>query len=286
MAQSGADKGCCGNFAQGVPGIASDPSQQCFADCCNICPPDCCDTIILHYECGDPPPSTPCCGGPSYLANPRFESSLYPSKKESTKYFVPGQGYLDLPDLPNFEQDDETILLHGFGFGPGSCPCEPITVTITTSACCLIGGGGSSVTVVGDGTVSASGPGSAANGCGTYVTQLSVNGGPWTTGSVAVSDNDSVSVRVMSIDGDCNCGCCLLSAEDPCEPYGPAMFSIRSVSGGLKLIVNQDAILRRYRSLKATQMKVAYAKFKRQVRTPKTVKRVAMVPTKKQAPIF
>jgi len=274
MVQTGAEKGCCGNFARAVPGVTENPDLQCFADCCKTCPPDCCDTLYFYFECGDPQEGE-CCEGAGFL-----DPNLFPTTSEETEYYYPGE---ELDELPDFYHEDGTIV-RALGFGPGSCPCEQIKVTLTTTYCCLILEGASAAHV-GDGQVSATvDPESASNGCGTYRAEISVNGGAWQSSPVSVQDDDSIQVRVVAEDGDCDCYCCYLSSEDPCN-YGAEMFAAQSVSGGLKLVVNRDAVLRRYHSIQQAHAINAFRNWKKDKKN-KSVKRTAPIKQKKPKRLF
>lgn len=280
MAQTGAEKGCCGNFALGVPGTASDPSLQCFADCCNTCPPDCCDTLYFYYSC--------CC-------EESEETELlpqFPIAAEDTDYYFPGD---TLGGLPNFTLDDQPMVraLDAVPIGSvvGSCPCEELKITLTTSYCCFILGGGASATHVGDGSVSASVSGTSGY-CGDYSAEISVNGGAWQSGPVAVADNDSVSVRlVVSGTQDCpegcdSCECAFIRSEDPCN-YSAEMFALQATPTGLRLVVNREAIMRRYNTLKQPQIINALrARKQTDPRTVRAVRRIAPVKSIKRVPIF
>lgn len=281
MAQTGAEKGCCGDFALGFPGTATDPALQCFADCCNSCPPDCCDTLYFYYEC--------CCEEAEEEASflPQF-----PLVDEDTDYYFAGE---KLGRLPSFTPDDQPMVrgLDVVGSVVGSCPCESLTITLTTSYCCFVLGGGASATHVGDGTVSASI--SAGSGyCGDYSAEISVNGGAWQSGAVAVSDNDTVSVRlVVSGDDTCpeevcdGCECSFIGSEDPCD-YGTELFALRTTPTGNRLTVNREAVMRRYHTLRQPQMIQALRERKKAdpKKIRRAVRRIAPVKSIKRVPIF
>lgn len=290
MAQTGKQKGCCGTFALGSYGVASDPALQCFADCCKVCPPDCCDEATLIFRCGDPwDKPCDCSPTPATMTSERspteteFAQDLYPTSNEETDYYFPGD---DLIELPGFEQEDGTIL-RAFSFGPGSCPCEDITVTVTTGWCCFVVGGAGG-TQVGDGTVSASGGGGCGNGCGdVYVIKVSANGGPWQVGGAAVSDGDSFSVGIfMEGDSDCSCSCCLIQTIDPCAPYSAEMFRSTPTHSGLTLKVDQQALLRRAESLSRVKKHLREAKRRAINQRRRIIKRKARVVHKKEGKIF
>jgi hypothetical protein len=280
MVQTGAEKGCCGNFALGIPGLATDPSLQCFVDCCRPCPPDCCDTLYFYFYCGEPSESDPCCGETSFF-------QTFPLGEEDTEYYFSGE---QLDELPSFLKDFESeAILRKLEDPPavGSCPCEEIQITLTTTNCCFVLGGDASAVHVGDGWVEVSiSPSSGV--CGNYIAEVSVNGGAWTSGLAQAEDNDTVSVRLRnSGNEDCpDCECCFTRSEDPCN-YGSEMFFLQKTSTGAKLVVNQEAIIRRHYTLQNPQIiQLMRARENTDPRKVRAVKRIAPVKTIKRVPIF
>ena len=290
MVQTGAEKGCCGNFALGVPGVATDPSLQCFADCCDkMCPPDCCDTYYFYYKCGEESDEDPCCGGQTLRA-----SGVYPDSQENTNYFFPGDALVELPDFTLNDQPMVRALgslpVYGSVVGsiPYGCGCEEITVTLTTDYCCFVNGGihFHGIIHVGDGIVTVyATPDSGL--CGKYVPELSVNGGPWMK-SAAAQDNDIITVRLSYTgNGECpNCECCQTGSEDPCN-YRAELFTPVTTSKGSKLIINKEALLRRYHTIRQTQViRSLLQQNKLPPSRARSVKRTAPIRKANQAPIF
>ena len=78
---------CCGPFKRGKPGRATNPAQQCFVDCCNLCPPDnCCDSITIHFECG--PSSPPECKCDCVFDGYNFSGIKFKKKRKKIKVLL------------------------------------------------------------------------------------------------------------------------------------------------------------------------------------------------------
>ena len=256
MAQTGAQKGCCGPFAAGVD------TDACGCTC-KLCPPDCCDTAILHYELGEP--SDPdCCSsttpaGPAVMYWSTYTASQWSSTSKADWLVLPvdathvtmedlvapdiitSENYLDFLNkqygvtnnvnysiigenmgaIPEFSS--APIKNNGFiqSMSSGNCsiPCIDVTITVSISYCCLIISGGG-LTSVGQGQVSASVSPSSAGDCGTLSAQI--NG---SSGSVWVDDNTSINISLVISGGICPCASCLISVEDPCaSAYAMKMY--------------------------------------------------------------
>ena len=213
----------------------------------------------------------------------------FPAMDDNVDYYFAGE---KLGSLPKFSLEDQLLSAQDDPPVVGSCPCESITITLTTSYCCFVYSGGTSATHVGDGTVSASV--SAGSGyCGDYSAEISVNGGAWQSGAVAVSDNDTVSVRlVVSGSDSCpdvceGCTCGFISGEDPCN-YAAEMFALQATSTGARLLVNREAVMRRYNTLKQPRIIQALRERKRMdpQKIRRAVRRVAPIRSIKRVPIF
>lgn len=205
------DTACCGPFARGVPG--SDNFGGCFGSCCeNICPPECCETAEMVFECG----SQSFSGFPEGCAS--TVTPLMPLSAQGVPNPIASQS------LPTFSRKPITSRYDEFVFalaGTCSIPCTTVTVTLTASGgmCCLeIVGVFPSATVyaVGDGTVTANWTPTSGDECGDFT--VSVNGTPMTFSgdSVSVSDGSTISVTVESGTSPTCCPCAQIETNDPC----------------------------------------------------------------------
>lgn len=246
MSQTGAQKGCCGKFSLGVAG--SDAFGGCFGSCCKTCPPDCCDTVYQYWECGDP--VADCCQPETFAPEtptPIPAAKIFPIREDKLAYTIKGE---PMASLPSFNKDEEGIMVQGFQFGPGSCPCNNVTVTISTSYCCFVVSG-NSMTHVGNGTVTATPSPSFIDGCGDIIVKINGQPSPY-----SASDGEGISISVTAANGECNCGCCLVSTEDPCAAMYPSMVAtLRKMDrGGLKLEVDTNEVIRKYNLLRKRQI--------------------------------
>lgn len=114
----------------------------CFAGCCGVtCPPDgLCKSITIKYECyGSASPPCPC----EYKSYKFFNFLLNKSNKKIIKY-IPNNneslGIVDLPDIPNFNLDQNKIKIKDdsiFAFAANcSIPCTTVTLRGTSGSDC------------------------------------------------------------------------------------------------------------------------------------------------------
>ena len=99
---------CCGPFKRGKPAKATNPKQQCFADCCgNLCPPDnCCSSVNVYFECG--------CKCDCEFNGYNFTGLRFKRKKKVPK----------APLIPSFTRN--TLSANGFTFAAsGTIPSVP-----------------------------------------------------------------------------------------------------------------------------------------------------------------
>ena len=246
MALSGADLGCCGPFRRGVPG--TDSAGGCFAECCgHLCPPDCCDEIVLNFECGRP--SDPfCCVHP--LPTQRFVVR----KDDDVDYEFPtGRGFAAVPGLRKDRLAGQGNL---FTLGEGNCPCVQVVVRLTVENLCCIEVDGVNLYAVGSGVVHAE-VSMPPEDCCTDV-KLTING---SDPPAAVVDGQRVIVEVKSD----SCDCCLSSITDPCEPYGePLWLPIHDDdTGELSFVLNRSEALRRVNLIKVKNVRNTMSKLLR-----------------------
>jgi len=255
---------CGGPFKRGRPGIATNPNMQCFADCCNTCPPeDCCDQIILHFECGCPPPSDLACECSSTSFN--FSGIKFKRKKQK------------LPKIPSFsvaKKDNNGFIFGEAGTVPAtptptttetptptptptptvtiteptatptetptetptptptatcSEPCTEIKVILTTTGCCLyLGPNG--VESVGKGTITAEISGSR-DSCEII---LFLNG--QTNNTILAEDGDSIIVELQT---NGNCECCEIQKDCDSEKSQLWLAKKKSISLNKKKLIQK-----------------------------------------------
>jgi hypothetical protein len=118
--------------------------------------------------------------------------------------------------MPSFSQKEIKIQTDdGFVFALADCsiPCQTVTITVTTDGCCFqISGSGinTSVTVVGAGDLTGSGPSSLNiyGPSGDCAGDVKING---SLSPVAAADCDGVSVSISPSDACCTC--CLIDIQ-------------------------------------------------------------------------
>lgn len=224
---------CCGNFEYGTKGVATNPNQQCFVNCCgNVCPPqDCCDSITITYQCGSTAGQYPAEGCSCVYSGINFHGILYKKK--------------NLPPMPSFDLENKTHSESVFILYDCSIPCSNITVTLTTSGCCLYLSG-QSVYAVGSGDVSASLSSRCAGNCGNL--NLILNGTK--RNSVSVSDGDLISVSLIPQNSNC-CQCC--EVHRSCG--STSVWLLKQKNNKKFLVLNKEKFIKRLNILRTIKIK-------------------------------
>lgn len=167
-----AGTGCQGPYVNGDNGSSDCP---CWG--CKCCPPPCCGSVTINYDCVSKCGYLTAEDGTPLIAESGLCSILFGEAMTETTYSV------SVTATP--------------GDSGGICCIEFI-------------GGGSSFRAVGNGTVDASLSGSAGGLCGELTVYINDEEGP-----VSVSDGDTFSVTVESENPDC-CPCTKTTATNPC----------------------------------------------------------------------
>lgn len=218
--------GCQGPYVNGVNANANCP---CWG--CKCCPPPCCGSIYVHFECGSAPsdnnPDGCDCEPESTVAAVGFSRAMP-----------------RIAQIPSFDTVDTTTPIkwvYGQATTYCSIPCTTVTVTVSpagTDGICCIEYIGESMRAVGSGNVTASAsPSSGAAQCGLLI--VKVNG---QTPPVWVQDGGGIDVSLQATDGTC-CPCCEIGRSNPCQAQAAAVFARRMARvGDQRIVLNRRAI--------------------------------------------
>lgn len=251
LATPGIDLDCCGPFENGIPGTPTGSGANCaeIAECCNMCPPDCCDEANFVFNC---------CNEDDV---PAFWSDNVNIEDINLLYGYGGINYensgYDIPNplaqaLPEFNH--EVIKEGGFVFAMAtSLPCcEDISVTVTIASCCAEIGGG--LTMVGDAILGVDIEIGTCADCD--VLTLKSDG----TDVAGMTTIDGQGVGGFVLDGGTACTCSLSSGPtDPCT-YGGAFRIKQIMPGNIILDVNRAKIIRNAKIMKQKKIRARHKK--------------------------
>lgn len=219
---------CCGPFARGNPGTG------CSCACGNVCPPECCTSVEIHFECGSP--ATACfpeedggCGGITYIP-PYYTTPFMPvmpetqvSPRSAPSYDVPNP--LAEQPMPVFSQEkimnqhDPGEMVFSMSSECCSIPCSNVVVTLTPgSGVCCFEIVGETIYAVGGGLVNWSISPASKEDCGALGVYSNQGYVGTVNGSFSVSDAEVIDISVEPLDSNPP-GCCECDKQftvDPC----------------------------------------------------------------------